>query len=203
VGRLEVGELIGYGLVVRDLATPARVFRDRLSLNELSYALYSGEGRGWAEVEVEAAGPFVRGNLTGERLRIEEFMGAYGIRGGTMTGLLRYDLDAQYRAGRLGVKGRLEVPEGGAVNIELLNRLLAHAPSDPTGVVRRALENLRRFDYKLAVADVRTSGSDGGEILVSLSLKGRELFWIFPARVPEISVHDMPISALARQFPGR
>ena len=35
-----------------------------------------------------------------------------------MTGLLGYDLDFQYRAGRVGVKGRFGVPQGGTVNID-------------------------------------------------------------------------------------
>lgn len=202
-GRIEASELIGYGLVVRDVTASARVFGDRLSLNDLAYALYSGEGKGWAEVEIEPAGPVLTGKLTGERVRVEEFIGAYGIRGGTMTGLLRYDLDVRYRAGRIGVNGRLEVPEGGTVNIELLNRLLAHAESDPTGVLRSVLENLRSFDYKSAEADVRSGGSGGDDIFVSLALRGRERFGIFPPRVREINVRRMPLSFLARQFPAR
>ena len=117
-----------------------------------------------------------------------------------MTGLLRYDLDVQYRAGRVGVNGRLEVPEGGTVNIELLNRLLAYAGSDPSGVLRSALENLRAFDYKSAEADVRSSGNGGDDVRVSLVLKGRERFGIFPPRVREINVRNLPLSFLARQF---
>ena len=39
-------------------------------------------------------------------------------------------------------------------------------------------------------------------IRVTLSLKGRELFGIFPPRVKEINVRGMPIGFLARQFPG-
>ncbi len=198
-GRVTIGELIAYGVVASDLATPARVFHDRLSLNDLTYALYSGRGKGWAEIEVESAGLAARGQLSGDRVRIEEFIGAYGIRGGTMTGLLRYALDYQYRARRLGLKGRFELPEGGTVNIELLNRLLTYGESDPTGVVRRALENLREFDYKSAEADVHTVGDD---IRVSLALRGRERLLIFPPRVREIKIRNMPLSFLARQFPG-
>jgi hypothetical protein len=198
-GRLQVGELIGYGVVVRDLVTPARVVRDRLSLNALSYALYSGSGKGWAEVEADAGGLAVRGQLTGEGVRIEEFIASYGVRGGTMTGLMRYALDHQYRAGRLTLKGRFDVPEGGAVNIELLNRLLAYADVDATGVVRRALENLREFDYKSATVEAHTAGND---ILASLAMQGRERFKIFPPRVKAITVKDMPLSFVARQFPG-
>lgn len=198
-GALGIGELIAYGVVVRDLATPARVWRDRLSLNDLTYVLYSGNGKGWSEIDLQAAGLSARGKLTGSRVRIEEFMAAYGVRGGTMTGLMRYELDYQYRAGRLGLNGRFEVPEGGTVNIELLNRVLGYAESDPTGVVRRALENLRAFDYKHAEAEVRSAGDD---VRVSLSLQGRERFLLFPPRVREINVRNMPLSFLARQFPG-
>jgi hypothetical protein len=198
-GRLDIGELIAYGVVARDVTTPARIFRDRLSLNDLAYVLYSGTGKGFTEVEQEPAGLMARGKLTGEGVRIEEFMGAYGIRGGTMTGLLRYQVDYQYRAGRLALKGRFDVPEGGTVNIELLNRLLSYAGSDPTGVVRRAVENLRTFEYKAAEAEVQTVGE---EITVGLALRGRERFLIFPPRVKEINVRNLPLSFLARQFPG-
>jgi hypothetical protein len=125
-------------------------------------------------------------------------MGAYGIHGGTMTGLLRYDLKMKLGE-RLTAEGQFEVPEGGTVTIELLDRLLKYADADPTGVVKQALGNLRAFDYKGAQATVRTA-SDG--LRVSLSLQGRERFGVFPPRVKEINVHDMPIGFLARQFPG-
>jgi hypothetical protein len=204
-GRLAIAELIGYGLVVRDIASPARLWKDRLSLNQLTYALYSASGKGWAEIELEPAGPWARGELSGTGMRIEEAMSAYGVRGGTMTGLLGYDLDAQYRAGHLGVKGRFDVPAGGSVSIELLDRLLAQANADPTGVVRSALENLRNFEYKSATASVRSATTARGvdDLRFSLSLLGRERFGIFPPRVKEINVHEMPLSFLMRQFPSR
>ena len=126
-------------------------------------------------------------------------MTAYGIRGGTMTGLLRCDLDYQYRAGRLGLKGRFDVPEGGTVNIEILDRLLSYADADPTGIVRKALANLRVFDYKSAEAEVY-SGAD--DVRVSMSLKGRERFGLFPSQVPEINILNLPLGFLGRQFPG-
>ena len=136
----------------------------------------------------------------GQGVRIEQFVAAYGIRGGTMTGLLRYDLDLRYRDGRLGADGRFVVPEEGTVTIELLDRLLGYAESDPTGVLKRALGNLRAFDFKSAEATVRTAG-DG--MRVSLSLQGRERLGIFPPRVREINVQDMPLGFLAREFPRR
>ena len=37
---------------------------------------------------------------------------------------------------------------------------------------------------------------------MTLSLKGREIFGIFPPRVKEINVISMPIGFLAKQFPG-
>jgi hypothetical protein len=198
-GTLGVGELIAYGVVVNDVATPARVWRDRLALSKLAYVLYSGSGEGWTEVDWQSGGLMARGKVIGERVRIEEFMSAYGIRGGTMTGLLRYDVDYQYRDGKLGLNGRFEVPEGGTVNIQLLDRILGHAEADPTGVVRRALENLRAFDYKDAAAEVHSAGDD---IRMSVALRGRERFLVFPPRVKEINVRNMPLSFLARQFPG-
>jgi hypothetical protein len=198
-GQVALGELIAYNVVVRDLTTPARLWRDRLSLNALTCALYSGVGKGWGEVDLQPTGVSVRGQLSGDRVRIEEFMSAYGIRGGTMTGLLKYQLDYQYRAGRLGLNGRFEVPEGGVVNIELLNRVMGYVTSERTGVAQRALENLRQFDYKRAQAQVQSAGED---LVLSLSMQGREQFLVFPAKVKEINIQSMPLSFLARQFPG-
>jgi hypothetical protein len=198
-GQLAIGELIAYGVVARDVMTPTRIYRDRLSLNDLTYALYAGNGKGWTEVEMPAGSLAARGQLTGEGVRVEEFIASYGIRGGTMTGLLRYAADYEYRAGRLQLKGHFEVPDGGAVNIELLDRLLSYTESDPTGVVREALGNLRTFDYKSAEAEVHSAADD---IRVSLVLRGRERFLIFPPRVREINVRNLPLSFLARQFPG-
>jgi hypothetical protein len=198
-GTVTVGELIAYGVVARDTTTPARVFQDRLSLNDLTYALYSGDGKGWMELELAGAGPVARGSLTGERVRIEEFISAYGIRGGTMTGLMRYKLDFEYRAGRLALNGRFEVPDGGTVNIELLNRLLEHAGADRTGIVRQAIQNLRAFEYKSAEAEARTVADD---VRVSLALTGRERLWgILPPKVREINIRNMPLSFVAKQFP--
>jgi hypothetical protein len=199
-GRLTVGELIGYGVVLHDLTARARMVDERLTLADLRYGLYSGEGQGTIELDLAADGPAARAQLKGEGVRIEEFIAAYGIRGGTMTGLMRYDLDMRYRGGRLGADGRFVVPEGGTVTIELLDRLLGYAEADPTGVVKRALGNLRAFDYKAAEATVRTASDD---LRVSLSLQGRERLGIFPPRVREINVRDMPLGFLARQFPAR
>jgi hypothetical protein len=198
-GPLRVGELVGYGVVLYDFTAQARAVDQRLTLADLHYGLYSGEGRGVIELEFAGDGPTARAQLRGERVRIEDFIAAYGIRGGTMTGLLRYDLDMRYGGGRRGATGRFEVPEGGTVTIELLDRLLAYTDADPTGVVKSALGNLRAFDYKAAEATVRTASDD---IRVSLSLHGRERFGIFPPRVKEINVRDMPIGFLARQFPS-
>jgi hypothetical protein len=98
------------------------------------------------------------------------------------------------------VKGRLDVPEGGAVNIELLERVLGHAGADPTGVIRRALGNLRTFRYREATAAVRTAEDD---IRVNLVLEGQRFLGIFPTRVDQINIPNLPVGFLARQFPGR
>ena len=197
-GPLQVGELIGYGVVLYDLTGQAVAVDGRLSITDLRYGIYSGEGRGTVTLEFADGGPVVQAHLMGEGVRIEEFMAAYGIHGGTMTGLLGYDLKMKLGE-RLAAEGQFRVPDGGTVTIELLDRLLKYADADPTGVVKQALGNLRAFDYKAAEATVRTA-SDG--LRVSLSLQGRERFGIFPPRVKEINVHDMPIGFLARQFPG-
>jgi hypothetical protein len=199
-GSLEVAEVVGYGAVAYDVKGRPSALDGRLAVTDLRYGLYSGQGGGTIELEPAGGGPVVRAHLTGEDVRIEEFMAAYGIRGGTMTGLLRYDLKMSLGGGRLAADGQFLVPEGGTVTIELLDRLLKYADADPTGVVKAALGNLRAFDYRFAEAAVRTA-SDG--LRVSLSLRGRERFGIFPPRVREINVHDMPIAFLARQFPGQ
>jgi hypothetical protein len=198
-GPLTVGELIGYGVVLYDVSGRARVADQQVTLDDLRYGLYSGQGRGTASLTLAADGLSGRAGLTGEGVRIEEFMAAYGVRGGTMTGLLRYDLNVRYHGNRLAADGGMSVPEGGTVTIELLDRFLSYASADPSGVVRRALGNLRAFDFRSAEATVRTASDD---IRVSLSLRGRERFGIFPPRVREINVRDMPMGFLARQFPA-
>ena len=185
-GPLKVGELVGFGIVLYDVSARARAADQRLTLTDLRYGLYSGEGRGTVELELPPAGPTARARITGERVRIDEFMAAYGVHGGTMTGLLRYDLDMRYGGGRFGADGQLECAQGGTVTIELLDRLLSWAEADPTGVVRTALGNLRSFDYKAADLVVRTEANEDAK--VTLSLKGREILGIFPPRVKEINV---------------
>src|SRR5262249_35648760 len=197
-GKVALGELIGYGVVVRDLTTPARVWRDRLRLNDIASSLYSGTGKGWAEVELQPTGVTARGELTGEGIRIEEFMTAYGVRGGTMTGLVKYSLDFEYRNGRLVLNGHFEVPEGGGVNIELLHRVMDYVESDRAGVAKQALSQLRQFDYKHAEGWVRSAGD---EIYISLALQGRG-FLIFPPKVQAINIDGMPLSFLSKKFPG-
>ncbi len=190
---------MGYGVVLYDLAARARAVDQRITLTDLHYGLYSGEGGGTIDVELGAKGVAVNGRINGERVRIDEFIAAYGIHGGTMTGLLRYDLNIRYGGGHYGADGRISVPQGGTVTIELLDKLLSWAQADPTGVVKTALGNLRDFDYKAADVTVRT---DTDDVKVTVSLKGREILGIFPPRVKEINVVEMPLGFLNKQFPG-
>jgi hypothetical protein len=198
-GPLKVGELVGYGVVVYDLTARARVVDQRITLTDLRYGLYSGVGGGTIDVELGANGLTVNGRIYGEGVRIDEFIAAYGIHGGTMTGLLRYDLNIRYGEGRYGADGRISVPQGGTVTIELLDKLLSWAQADPTGVVKTALGNLRDFDYKSADVAVMT---DKDDIKLTVNLKGREILGIFPPRVKEINVVEMPLRFLNTQFPG-
>ena len=69
-----------------DVTARARAVDQRLSLTDLRYGLYSGQGRGTVELELRPDGLAARARLDGEGVRIEEFIAAYGIRGGTMTG---------------------------------------------------------------------------------------------------------------------
>jgi hypothetical protein len=191
---------VGYGAVAYDVKGRPSALDGRLAVTDLHYGLYSGQGGGTIDLEFAGGGPVVHAHLTGEGVRIEEFIAASGIRGGTMTGLLRYDLKMSMGGERLAADGRFLVPEGGTVTIELLDRLLKYADADPTGVVKTALGNLRAFDYKFAEATVRTA-SDG--LRVSLSLHGRERFGIFPPRVKAINVPDALIADLVRRFSGQ
>jgi hypothetical protein len=106
----------------------------------------------------------------------------------------------RYGGGQYGADGRLDVPAGGTVTIELLDRLFSWAQADPTGVARTALSNVRTFDYRAADMTVRTAANRG--ILVTLKLKGQRFLGIFPPRLNEINVVEMPIGFLATQFPG-
>ena len=49
------------------------------------------------------------------------------------------------------------------------------------------------------VSEVHSAGDD---IRISLGLRGRERFLVFPPKVKEINIRNMPLSFLARQFPG-
>jgi hypothetical protein len=198
-GPLKVGELVGYGIVLYDLTARARGADQRITLTDLRYGLYSGLGGGTIDVELGTDGLTVNGRIFGEGVRIDEFIAAYGIHGGTMTGLLRYDLNIRYGGSRYGADGRIRVPEGGTVTIELLDKFLSWAQADPTGVVKKALGNLRDFDYKAADVTVKTAADD---IKVTVSLKGREILGIFTPRVKEINVVEMPLGFLNTQFPG-
>jgi hypothetical protein len=104
---LTVGELIGFGVVLYDVSGRARAVDNQLTLDALRYGLYSGRGQGTIDVALAGDGLSAHARLTGENVRIEEFIGAYGIRGGTMTGLLRYDLDMRYGSVRLGADSRM------------------------------------------------------------------------------------------------
>lgn len=197
-GSLKVEEVIGYGVVLYDVTARARAIDQRVSLTDLRYGLYSGQGRGTVDLDF-TSGLTAHAKIAGEGVRIDEFIAAYGIHGGTMTGLLRYDLDVRYGEGRLAADGRFDVPDGGTVTIELLDRLLAWSDADPTGFVKRALGNVREFNYRAAVATVGTRETG---IYVNMTLKGQRVLGIFPSHVDAINVIDMPVGALARQFPG-
>ncbi len=55
-GPLTVGELIGYGVVLYDVSGRARVADNRLTLDDLRYGLYSGQGQGTVDVALAAGG---------------------------------------------------------------------------------------------------------------------------------------------------
>jgi hypothetical protein len=159
-----------------------------------------GPSQGTLNLKLGDAGLSAEAHLTGEGVRIEEFIAAYGIRGGTMTGLLRYDVNVRYREGRPAADGRAVAPEGGTVTIELVDKFLSYASADPTGVARRALGNLRQFDFRAAELTARTASDD---VRVTLEMQGRERFGILPPRVRAINIRDMPLGFLAQQFPSR
>ena len=151
---------MGYGVVLYDVSARARAVDQRLTLTDLHYGLYSGEGRGTIELDLGPTGLRRRARITGDRVRIDEFMAAYGIHGGTMTGLLRYDLDMRYGGGRFGADGRLECPPGRYGDDRAARPSPLVGGGRPDRGRETALGNLRAFDYKAADMAVRTEQTE-------------------------------------------
>jgi hypothetical protein len=198
-GAVTAESLTAFGFVVRRLASPALVRGSVVSLPEISYAHYGGSGKGNARLDLGGAPVPLHVRLEGEGVDLATLTTEYGLTVGRITGKVRYLLVLQHsRAlGLIAAGHAASDPPGGDVNIDALKKLLAYAESDPSGILKRALESLSVFSYSSLEADIRV-GVQGGR--VSLSLEGKKRFGIFPGPVQAINFQNVPLSLLVRTF---
>ncbi|MBI3031816.1 MAG: hypothetical protein HYY64_20110 [Candidatus Rokubacteria bacterium] len=198
-GAVTAESLTAFGFALRRLASPALARGSVLSLPEISYVHYGGSGKGNARLDLGGAPVPLSLRLEGEGVDLATLTTEYGLTVGRVTGKVRYLLVLQHsRAHGLIAAGHAASdPPGGDVNIDALKKLLAYAESDPSGILRQALESLSVFSYSSLEADIRV-GPQGGR--VSLALEGKKRLGIFPGPVQAINFQNVPLSLLARMF---
>ncbi|MBI2152303.1 MAG: hypothetical protein HYU24_01185 [Candidatus Rokubacteria bacterium] len=198
-GTVTAESLTAFGFVLRRLASPALVRGSVLSLPEISYVHYGGSGQGNARGDLGGVAVPLQMRLEGEGVNLATLTTEYGLTVGRITGKVRYLLVLQHSQARgLVLAGHAAAdPPGGEVAIDALKKLLAYAEADPSGILKRALENLSVFSYASLEADIRV-GPQGGR--VSLSLEGKKRFGLFPGPVRAINFQNVPLSLLVRTF---
>ena len=198
-GAVTAESLAAFGFVLRRLASPALVRGSVVSLPEIGYIHYGGSGKGNARLDLGGAPVPLSVRLEGEGVDLATLTTEYGLTVGRITGKVRYLLVLQHSQahGLIAAGHATSDPPGGDVNIEALKKLLAYAESDPSGILKRALESLSVFSYSSLAADIRV-GSQGGR--VSLSLEGKKRFGIFPGPVQAINFQNVPLSLLVKTF---
>lgn len=198
-GTVTAESLTAFGFVLRRLASPALVRGSVLSLPEISYVHYGGSGKGNARGDLGGVAVPLQMRLEGEGVDLATLTTEYGLTVGRITGKVRYLLVLQHSQARgLVLAGHAAAdPPGGEVAIDALKKLLAYAEADPSGILKRALENLSVFSYASLEADIRV-GPQGGR--VSLSLEGKKRFGLFPGPVRAINFQNVPLSLLVRTF---
>ncbi len=198
-GAVTAESLTAFGFVLRRLTSPALVRGSVVSLPEISYAHYGGSGKGNARLDLGGAPVPLHVRLEGEGVDLATLTTEYGLTVGRITGKVGYLLVLQHsQAQGLIAAGHVASdPPGGDVNIDALKKLLAYAESDPSGILKRALESLSVFSYSSLEANIRV-GPQGGR--VSLSLDGKKRFGIFPGPVQAINFQNVPLSLLVRTF---
>jgi hypothetical protein len=198
-GSVTAESLTAFGFVLRRLASPALARGSVLSLPEISYVHYGGSGKGNARLDLGGAPVPLSLRLEGEGVDLATLTTEYGLTVGRITGKVRYLLVLQHSQahGLIAAGHAASDPPGGDVNIDALKKLLAYAESDPSGILKRALESLSVFSYESLSGDIRV-GPQGGR--VSLSLEGKKRFGIFPGPVQAINFQNVPLSLLVRTF---
>ncbi len=198
-GTVTAESLMAFGLALRRLASPALVRGSMLSLPEISYVHYGGSGKGYARLDLGGAPVSLTMRVEGEGVDLATLTTEYGLTVGRITGKVSYLLVLQHSQARGLVAGGhvASNPPGGEVNIDALKKLLASAEADPSGILKRALENLSVFSYESLTGDIRV-GPEGGR--VSLSLEGKKRFGLFPGPVRAINFQNVPLSLLVRTF---
>lgn len=198
-GSVTAESLTAFGFALRRLASPALVRGSVLSLPEIGYIHYGGSGRGNARLDLGGAAVPLQMRLEGEGVDLATLTTEYGLTVGRITGKVRYLLVLQHsQASGLVAGGHAAAdPPGGEVNIDALKKLLSYAEADPSGIVKRAMENLSVFSYASLEADIRV-GPQGGRL--SLALEGKKRLGIFPGPVSAINFHNVPLSILVKTF---
>jgi hypothetical protein len=198
-GSVTVARLVGRGVALTDLTSPARLSAGQLHLPDIRYAQYGGRGRGWLEAAFDERPTPFRARLEGEGVDLAIFVRESGWRVARISGRVRYVAAAHYEhPGGFVAVVRLDSEEdGGEVGIDAIERLLASATvqAEGTGVLRQTLENLKVFQYESLEGDLRVHGSAGH---MDLSLRGRKRLGIFPAAVEAINFRNVPLTVLAR-----
>lgn len=196
-GSVEIGRMEVANLVVDRLKSPARFEGGQLVLPTITYSHYGGAAEGWLEADLSLGGASARLRLEGRGIDLGQVVEGYRMAGTKVTGKANYLVAARRdENGRMEAGARLAVPEpGGVVSVDLLKGLLKYADQDPTGILRQTLEGLSEFPYKFLTGEARTRGQD---MLLSLSLTGRERFGIFPPRVRAINIQNLPLSFLMK-----
>jgi hypothetical protein len=196
-GEVEIGRIEVANLAVARLKSPARFQLGQLVLPTITYSHYGGAAEGWLEADLSPGGVSARLRLEGRGIDLGQVLEGYRMTGTKVTGKANYLVAARRdEKGRMEAGARLAVPEpGGVVSVDLLKGLLKYADQDPTGILRQTLEGLSEFPYKFLSGEARTRGQ---EMLLSLSLTGRERFGIFPPRVRAINIQNLPLSFLIK-----
>lgn len=196
-GSVTVEALTAYGVAFQRLSAPAQVQDGVLNLPETAYVHYGGTGAGWVQADLGDPALPIRFRFEGSNVDVARFFAESGFQAARVTGRARYVVGLIHsRAFGVEVAGQFHVePPGGVVSIDVLKNLLAGAPEDPLGVVRKTLEGLSEFPYKSLEGQLYM---DQRDTRLSLSLQGRERLGIFPPKIRAINIENLPLSRVVR-----
>ncbi|MFQ5946759.1 MAG: hypothetical protein ACE5NC_11005, partial [Anaerolineae bacterium] len=196
-GSIAAQSLTAYGVAFHDFSARAQIQTGFLNLLDAAYAHYGGSGNGWIQADFTDPALPIRTRFEATGVDLGRFVAEYGTQTAKISGQARYVVGLIHtRPFGLELGGELHVgPPGGVLSIDVLRGLLAGAPVGPLGMVRDTLEKLSEFRYRSLSAQLHM---DQQETRVSLSLRGRKRFGIFPPRIKAINIENLPLSRVAR-----